>query len=296
MPKKRTKNSNASATEFLDIIYSSNLLPHIISPAQLLVRRHALIDNIIRNTNDECISSNIINTISDLLGQFLIITNCSYSYNSKKEIFQRNFKNFKEQNFLSDLKKVDWDTLFSDCKQDVGLSYSKFLDKIAKLLGIHAPVKKLSHEEKKSLSKPWLTKGILQSIKQKNALYRKFVRTKDLTKRELLLQNFKVYKNTIYKLTRIDKSDYFKRYSEENKNNSKKTWDWIGSINSFKINSHKQIKSINMNNKTESNRKVITEIFNNVFVTIASNIDSKIIHTNTNYKDYLKTPYLTHFS
>ena len=51
-----------------------------------------------------------------------------------------------------------------------------------------------------------------------------------------------------------------------------------------------------MNNKTESNRKVITEIFNNVFVTIASNIDSKIIHTNTNYKDYLKTPYLTHFS
>ena len=53
----------------------------------------------------------------------------SISYYSKsllllqlqKDKFQRNFKNFKEQNFPSDLKKIDWDTVFSDCKQDVDL-------------------------------------------------------------------------------------------------------------------------------------------------------------------------------
>ena len=50
--------------------------------------------------------------------------------------------------------------LFSDCTQDVDLSYKKFLDKIIKLLDIHAPVKKLSHKEINSLSKPWLTKSI----------------------------------------------------------------------------------------------------------------------------------------
>ena len=87
--------------------------------------------------------------------------------------------------------------MFSDCKQDVDLSYKKFLDEITKQLDIHAPVKKLSHKEMKSLSKPWLTKGILQSIKQKNVLYRKFIRTKDLTKRELLLQNFKFTKTQL---------------------------------------------------------------------------------------------------
>ena len=73
--------------------------------------------------------------------------------------------------------------MFSDCKQDVDLSYKKFINKITKLFDIHAPVKKLSHKKKKSLPKPWLTKGILQSIKQKNMLYRKFIRTKDFTKR-----------------------------------------------------------------------------------------------------------------
>ena len=111
-----------------------------------------------------------------------------------------------------------------------------------------------SHKEKKSLSKAWLTIGILPSIKQKNVLYRKFIRTKDLTKRELLLQDFKIYKNTIHKLTRIN-------YFEKHKNNSKKTWDSIRSIISLKTNSHKQIRSININNKAKSKSKIMAETF-----------------------------------
>ena len=55
-------------------------------------------------------------------------------------------------------------------------------------------------------------------------------------------------------------------------------------------NSHKQIKSININKKTESNPEIKAETFNNFFATAASDIDSKIIHTNTNYKDYLIKP------
>ena len=98
-------NSDANASEFLDIIYCSNLLPYITSPIQITIRSHPLIDNIISNINEECTSGNIINTMSDHSGQFLIIPNCSYSYNSKKEIFQKNLKKFKEQNFLSDLTK-----------------------------------------------------------------------------------------------------------------------------------------------------------------------------------------------
>ena len=41
----------------------------------------------------------------------------------------------------------------------------------------------------------------------------------------------------------------------------------------------------------------MTETFNN-FVTTASDIDSKIVHTNTSYKDYLQGSVLTvtHFS
>ena len=94
---------------------------------------------------------------------------------------------------------------------------------------------------------------------------------------------------------RINKPDYYKHYFEEHKNNSKKTWDGIRSIISLKTNSHKQIRSININNKTESNSKIMAETFNNFFVTIASDIDSKILHTNTSYKDYLQGSVLNSF-
>ena len=91
--------------QFLDVIYSSYLLPNITSPIQLPNGSHTHINNIFSNINEGYTSGNIINTISDHLAQFLIIPSCSYSYNSKKEILQRNFKNFKEQKFLSDLKR-----------------------------------------------------------------------------------------------------------------------------------------------------------------------------------------------
>ena len=50
----------------------------------------------------------------------------------------------------------------------------------------------------------------------------------------------------------------------------------------------KQIKSIKINDKLESNPKILVDTFNNFFVTMAENINKKIIHTNANYKDYLE--------
>ena len=73
-----------------------------------------LIDNIISNViTEDTVSGNIINTISDHLGQFLILPYHSIASNSKQEILQRNFKNFSNKKFLSDLKKINWESLFS---------------------------------------------------------------------------------------------------------------------------------------------------------------------------------------
>ena len=147
---------------------------------------------------------------------------------------------------------------------------------------------KLSIKEKKELEKPWLTKRILQSIKQKNIIYRKFIKSKETTSKEAILQKFKYYKNLINKLTRINKANLYKSFFEEHKNDSKKTWDGIRSIVNVKENSKTQIKSIKINEKLESSPKILADSVNNVFVTIAENIDKNIIHTNANCKDYLE--------
>ena len=86
-------NTNNNASEFLDIIYSSYLIPHITSPTRLTSRSHTLIDNTISNViTEDTISGNIINKISDHLGQFLILPYHSITSNSKQEILHRNFK------------------------------------------------------------------------------------------------------------------------------------------------------------------------------------------------------------
>ena len=97
------------------------------------------------------------------------------------------------------------------------------------------PITKLSLKEMKSSDKPWLTKGTLKLINQKNAIHRKFIRAKNLHSKEINHLKFKRYKNMINVLTRINKSKYYKTFFSEHKTNSKQTWEAVRSLINVKI-------------------------------------------------------------
>ena len=50
----------------------------------------------------------------------------------------------------------------------------------------------------KNYRKNWITKGIFKSIKNKNKHYKKMCRTKDLTKRKMIVQELKLIKATYF--------------------------------------------------------------------------------------------------
>ena len=62
---------------------------------------------------------------------------------------------------------------------DTNKSFDNFFTVMNDLLDTYVPYKKLSLREVKLKKRPWLTKGILTSIKGKNRLYRKFSQNKD---------------------------------------------------------------------------------------------------------------------
>ena len=62
---------------------------------------------------------------------------------------------------------------------DVDYSFETFNKKINEILDKHAPFKNLSIQDEKLSKKPWITTGKLNSIKNKNRLYRKIIRAKD---------------------------------------------------------------------------------------------------------------------
>ena len=107
---KYDQNSNIS--DFLDLMYSPLLLPHIFIPTRTTSSSATLIDNIFTNNyNSSFVSGNLVNTLSDHHAQFLIMGNqhSPLELNSKEHLF-RDFQEFeKNKNIISSLlENVYW--------------------------------------------------------------------------------------------------------------------------------------------------------------------------------------------
>ena len=108
------------------------------------------------------------------------------------------------------------------------------------LLNNHIPKKPITKKELNTKSNPWLTGGILTSVKNENKIYNKFYKANDQTRKQLLHEKFKSYSNSLVNLTRESKENYYKKYFEENKTNLIKVWKGI-----------KETILINKSNKTQ---------------------------------------------
>ena len=124
-------DQNSNILDFLDLMYSSLLLPHIFSPTRTTTTSATLIDNtFINNYNSSLASENLVNTLSDLHAQFLIMGNQHSSL--EVDTTEKKFRDFREidKNKIiinSLLENVDWVTeLYLSCN-DIDLPSELFL-------------------------------------------------------------------------------------------------------------------------------------------------------------------------
>ena len=95
-----------------------------------------------------------------------------FKTNNNKNIYQRNFKSFNQQIFLEDIQSLNWNNVLElEKKMLIYNSFDKFFLMTEMLLDTYAPIQKLTKAELKLKSKPWLTRGIMTSIKKKNKIY-----------------------------------------------------------------------------------------------------------------------------
>ena len=74
----------------------------------------------------------------------------------------------------------------------------------------------------------------------------------------------------------MGKEDYFKKYFDGNKKDTKKLWSAIRSIVNVKQTNRYEPPNLIIENKTVSNLSKIANLFNYFFTTIASEIDKTI--------------------
>ena len=90
---------------------------------------------------------------------------------------QRCYKNFDKLKFKADLVKVNWDGFCLTSNPNDALTH--FLKIVNKLLDKHAPYKTIKYSKPQYETKPWITPGLVNSIRNKNKLDTRFYKEKD---------------------------------------------------------------------------------------------------------------------
>ena len=119
----------------------------------------------------------------------------------------------------------------------------------------------------KSRSKPWITSGIRTSIRIKNGLFKKFLKTKST----YYHAKFKIYGNKLNHLIELSKRNYYSNFFLIHKNNGKRIWQGIKQIVHINPQVNQSVSKMVVDNCEITDPKSIDDEFNNYFANIGSN-------------------------
>ena len=202
--------------------------------------------------------------ISDHFSQFCINQPDKWQTKHREKICD--FSHFSESSFNADLAQINWISIIANKRDNIDKLFTTFYDKVNNLTSKYAPLKLISKRMIKQFSKPWITKGIRRVIKIKN--------------------KYKLYRNKITILTRINKKSYFHKYFNNNLTNMRKTWEGINNLINRKITVFIRCP---IKKEMIKSPKDIPDILNKHFSTIGKKLASKLPNSNTHFSQYLNS-------
>ena len=174
-----------NSTNFLNILESNSFSPKILLPTRVTSKSRTLIDNIFSNQIDvDTFSGNLDLSFSDHLPQFLVTPVGNDPTPKKHNIFVRDMRGFNQDRFKSDIQNVRWDDLADH--GDIDHSFNNFLNKFNAVLDTHAPLKKANKKQLKAQQKPWITGGILCSMRKRDNIFRQLRKCQGQARKDAL--------------------------------------------------------------------------------------------------------------
>ena len=94
-------------------------------------------------------------------------------------------------------------------EKDTDESFNTFFNIFNNVLAKHLPLEKISKsQQKKGNRKPWISKGILTSMKKRDSFLKKLIKSKSDEQKNYFLSQYKRYRNMIVKLCGKSKDHY----------------------------------------------------------------------------------------
>ena len=288
-------SSNQSIQNYLDAMISHELIPQITVPTKINKNSCKLYDHIFTHFKSDNILSSSCVYISDMSDHFPVMISLKrqkrYTDMPKYKIIRdTSTANYKK--YLSKLADYVEKTYFDyDLTIDPNINNSKLSDLRDKAYNESFPVKSVKITKYNTKLNPWITYGLLNSIKKKDNLYKIMIKTnRNAPSYEKKVNKYKNFVKILNKLIRKTKSDYYTNEFNKFANDCKNTWKLINEatgrkikkqdlpnyfkkIISYKDSTSNEVKSIEI--KIE-NQKTIADEFNQYFANIGLNLSSKI--------------------
>ena len=195
-------NLHKPTTEFLDTWISKGYLPQLTQPTRETLNTATLIDNIYTKSinNDFITRKGIITTdISDHFPAFIEfkLINTKPKSNKSKIIESRHITKQSITSLITDLNNENWIDVINE--ENINDKYNNCISTYCKLMDKIMPKEKLKFNKYKHKNSPWITKGIMKSIKYKDKLVNKLNKEKNINRRIKLTAKLKIYKSILQK-------------------------------------------------------------------------------------------------
>ena len=89
------------------------------------------------------------------------------------------------------------------------LSYLRFYKKMEDILNYMAPYRRMTQKEIRLEQRPWVTQGLLVSMRVRDNLYKQLANKKDPIEKEVTFQHYKRYRNMIVNLLRLSINNHY---------------------------------------------------------------------------------------
>ena len=170
--------------KYIDTLTSLNFFPTIFLPTRITDTTTKVIDNIFVSPHENTYKSgNILTGISDHLAQFIIPVSSSTTEPLNTTSTYRDWKALDPKKSSESFNKISWNAILSLEKNDPDYSFRRFFDKVAILIDLHVPSKKMSKKQQNDSSKPWMTHKIKKTISTRDSLLKKFKKENRLNKK-----------------------------------------------------------------------------------------------------------------
>ena len=144
-------------------------------------------------------------------------------------------KHFVLEGFLTDLNAKMPEIKVNYSETNINTDVSNITLAFKSVLDIHAHLRPQTRKEKTLNKKPWITTGLLKSIKTKNKFFRKLFKSNNPEEKTF----YKKYLNKLTHVKETSKRNYYENLIKTNSKNSSQTWSAIREVIDCKHSSNK---------------------------------------------------------